>query len=65
MMTLLQQQYLWPIALLLFPREGEMFHDHHSFMVQYKQVGIYPARCRWSSTAHAQLANSRLLQSRA
>ena len=39
MMTLLQQEYLWPIARELFPREGEAFHDHHSFMVQYKQVG--------------------------
>mmetsp|Transcript_24608 Transcript_24608/g.68488 ORF Transcript_24608/g.68488 Transcript_24608/m.68488 type:complete len:370 (-) Transcript_24608:460-1569(-) len=37
MMTLLQQEYLWPVARELYPREGAQFHDHHSFMVQYKQ----------------------------
>lgn len=44
MMTLLQRQYLWPVAKLLFPREGEEFHDHHSFMVQYKQVRSWGRR---------------------
>jgi len=37
MMTRLQQDILWPIARVLFPREGSEFNDHHSFMVQYKQ----------------------------
>ncbi|KAK3266798.1 hypothetical protein CYMTET_24604 [Cymbomonas tetramitiformis] len=37
MLTKLQQIYLQPIAKLLFPEEGAVFHGHHSFMVQYKQ----------------------------
>lgn len=53
MMTRLQQDILWPIARVLFPREGSEFNDHHSFMVQYKQVCVCrtPARMRvWSVT---------------
>jgi len=37
MMTRLQQEVLWPISRVLYPREGSEFHDHHTFMVQYKQ----------------------------
>eukprot|EP00191_Tetraselmis_sp_GSL018_P013208 CAMPEP_0177578138 /NCGR_PEP_ID=MMETSP0419_2-20121207/175_1 /TAXON_ID=582737 /ORGANISM="Tetraselmis sp., Strain GSL018" /LENGTH=336 /DNA_ID=CAMNT_0019066535 /DNA_START=114 /DNA_END=1125 /DNA_ORIENTATION=+ len=36
-MTILQQHFLLPVAQLLFPREGAEFHDHHSFIVKYKE----------------------------
>ena len=32
----LQQQYIWPIARVLFPIEGSRFNDHHSFIVRYQ-----------------------------
>jgi len=36
MITALQQQYIWPIARVLFPTQGKVFHDHHSFIVRYQ-----------------------------
>ena len=35
-LTALQQQYILPLAKLLYPKQGQAFHAHHSFMVQYK-----------------------------
>jgi hypothetical protein len=34
--TALQQQYILPLAKLLYPKQGHAFHAHHSFMVEYK-----------------------------
>jgi len=34
--TKFQQEVLLPIAKLLFPNIGYSFHNHHSFMVQYR-----------------------------
>lgn len=36
MMTLLQKEYLQPIARFLYPLEGMDLTSHHSFMVQYR-----------------------------
>lgn len=35
-LTQLQQEILLPISRLLFPEVSSGFHDHHSFMVQYR-----------------------------
>jgi hypothetical protein len=36
MISALQQQYIWPLARVLFPKEGQQFDDHHSFIVRYQ-----------------------------
>ncbi|CAJ1398591.1 unnamed protein product [Effrenium voratum] len=35
MITEFQQQYIWPIAKVLFPEEASQFDSHHSFIVRY------------------------------
>jgi|EP00550_Attheya_septentrionalis_P002180 hypothetical protein len=36
LITSFQQNYLWPLARVLFPSEGSQFDDHHSFIVRYR-----------------------------
>jgi len=36
LITSFQQNYLWPMARRLFPKEGAQFDDHHSFIVRYR-----------------------------
>ncbi|KAL3937850.1 MAG: hypothetical protein SGARI_001971 [Bacillariaceae sp.] len=36
MISALQQQYIWPLAKVLFPVEGNQLDDHHSFIVRYQ-----------------------------
>lgn len=36
MVTVMQQDYIWPISRVLFPVDGEQFDDHHSFLVRYQ-----------------------------
>lgn len=37
LITSFQQEYLWPVACKLFPRQGSQFDDHHSFIVRYRR----------------------------
>ncbi|KAK3239401.1 hypothetical protein CYMTET_50678 [Cymbomonas tetramitiformis] len=37
MLSYLQRDFLHPVGLTLFPKEGSQFDAHHSFMVQYKE----------------------------
>lgn len=36
LVTALQQRVIWPLARCLFPVEGAVLDDHHSFMVRYQ-----------------------------
>eukprot|EP00434_Breviolum_minutum_P044244 symbB.v1.2.039499.t1/scaffold6608.1/size16736/1 len=35
MITQFQQEFIWPIAKVLFPEEASQFDSHHSFIVRY------------------------------
>ena len=36
MITAFQQQYIWPLSRVLFPKQGTQFDDHHAFIVRYQ-----------------------------
>lgn len=36
MISTLQQEVIWPVARVLFPKEAHQFDDHHSFIVRYQ-----------------------------
>ena len=36
LLTSFQQEYLWPVAKKLFPKQASQFDDHHSFIVRYQ-----------------------------
>lgn len=36
MISSFQQKYIWVLARTLFPKQGDVFHNHHSFIVRYQ-----------------------------
>ena len=36
LITAFQQEYLWPLARILFPKQASQFDDHHAFIVRYQ-----------------------------